>query len=101
MLKRCLIWAIAIVAYCYGSWAIAEITSSVIIVCPKGWESSTDEWVNYREQDYQVIKVDSVSSSNDLKFAILQAVNKSKLPVKAVLLCGDIGVAGEFARDCC
>ena len=96
MLKRCLICAIAVVASVFGSWARSEITSSVIIVCPKGWESSTDEWVNYREQDYQVIKVDSVSSSNDLKFAILKAVNKSKLPVTAVLLCGDIGVAGDL-----
>ena len=96
MVKRFLICAIAIIANSFGSWTRSEVTSSVIIVCPKGWESSTDEWVKYRARDYEVIKVDSVSSSNDLRFAILQAVNKSKLPVTAVLLCGDIGVAGDL-----
>ena len=73
----------------------ADVTSSVILVRPKAWDNAVGEWVKYRERDYQVIKVDSVSSAHNLQSAILDAAKRAKFPVAAVLLCGDIGITDE------
>jgi len=90
-----LVWLFAIATIPINLGFTADVTSSVILVRPKAWDNAVGEWVKYREQNYQVIKVDSVSSAHDLQSAIFAAAKKSKLPVAAVLLCGDIGVTDD------
>jgi len=85
----------AIATFPHDEGFAADVTSSVILVRPKAWDNAVGEWVKYRERDYQIIKVDSVSSAHDLQSAIFAAAKKSKLPVAAVLLCGDIGVTDD------
>ncbi len=80
---------------CFGHIAMSEVTSSVIVVCPKAWESSLVEWVDYRSRDYQIIHVEAVTSPQDLKRSILKAVGPAKFPVVAVLLCGDVGAVDD------
>ena len=65
---------------------MSEVASSVIVVCPKAWENSLDEWVKYRARDYQIIKVEAITSPLDLKLSILKAAGQAKFPVAAVLL---------------
>ncbi len=95
MLNCRLIWAVAIALNAFGQCAVSEVTSSVVVVCPKAWGGALEEWVNYREREYQVIKVDSEASSQDLKRSIFRAVQLAKLPVTAVLLCGDVGTVSD------
>jgi len=90
-----LIWAVAIALNAFGQCAVSEVTSSVVVVCPKAWGGALEEWVNYREREYQVIKVDSEASSQDLKRSIFRAVQLAKWPVTAVLLCGDVGTVSD------
>ena len=94
-LTRCLICLIALLSISLGECAVADVASSVIVVRPKAWERALDEWVKYRQRDYQVIAVDSVASARDLKQSILKAIGGSKLPVAAVLLCGDVGIVED------
>ena len=93
--NRCLFWLFGIAFISMGECAVADVTSSVIVVRPAAWEHALDEWVQYRKRDYQVIAVDSVASARDLKKSILNVISGSKLPVAAVLLCGDVGVVEE------
>ena len=93
MLRNFLICLFAISTSCIGRLVVAEINSSVIVVRPKGWANDIEEWVRYRERDYQVIQVDSVASARELKQSILVAAQRAKLPAVAVLLCGDVGLA--------
>ncbi len=90
-----LIWVIAIALNAFGHWAVSEVTSSVIVVCPKAWGGALEEWVNYRELEYQVLKVDSEASSQDLRRSIFRATQLAKWPVTAVLLCGDVGTVSD------
>lgn len=94
-LKRCLVCLLGITPIFFGNCAVAEVASSVIVVRPKAWSRAVDEWVKYRERDYQVIVVDSVASARDLKQSILMAIGGTKLPVAAVLLCGDVGIVED------
>ena len=80
---------------CFGHFAMSEVTSSVIVVCPKAWESSLVEWVNYRSKEYQIINVEAVTSPQDLKRSILKAAGQAQFPVAAVLLCGDVGAVDD------
>ena len=95
MLNCRLIWAVAIALNGFGHWAVSEVTSSVVVVCPRAWGVALDEWVKYREQEYQVITVDSEASSQDLKRSIFRATQLAKWPVTAVLLCGDVGTVSD------
>ena len=95
MLNCRLIWAVAIALNAFGQCAVSEVTSSVVVVCPKAWGGALEEWVSYREREYQVIKVDSEASSQDLKRSIFRAVQLAKWPVTAVLLCGDVGTVSD------
>jgi len=95
MLNRCVFWLLGLASISLGKCAVADVASSVIVVRPKAWERVTDEWVRYRQRDYQVIAVDSVASARDLKQSILKTIGASKLPVAAVLLCGDVGVVED------
>lgn len=90
-----LIWAVVIALNAFGQRAVSEVTSSVVVVCPKSWGGALEEWVNYREREYQVLKVESESSSQDLKRSIFRAAQLAKWPVTAVLLCGDVGTVSE------
>jgi hypothetical protein len=94
-LKRFLVFILGIASVHFGNCALAEVASSVIVVRPKAWARAVDEWVKYREQDYQVLAVDSVGSARDLKHSILTAIGRTKLPVAAVLLCGDVGIVED------
>lgn len=67
-----------------------EPGKGVIVVCPKGWESALGEWRAYREKDYSVIQIESKESANDLRQSILRTIGQSKIPIQAVLLCGDV-----------
>ena len=91
-INRYFVCLFVIASSAFGNEAIAEITSSVIVVRPKAWERAVDECVQYREQEYHVIQVDSKATANELKRSIVNAVERSRLPVAAVLLCGDIGI---------
>ncbi len=90
-----LVWMVAIALNSFGHWAVSQVTSSVIVVCPKSWEGALDAWVSYREQDYEVIKVDSEASAQDLRRTIVKATQLAKWPVMAVLLCGDVGAVED------
>ena len=94
-LKNCLVWVIVVALNCFGHSAMSETTSSVIVVCPKAWESSLDEWVNYRARDYQIINIEAETSPQDLKRSIRKAAGQAKFPVAAVLLCGDVDVVED------
>ena len=94
-MKSWLVWVIVGALNCFGHYAMSEVASSVIVVCPKAWEDSLDEWVKYRARDYQIIKVEAITSPLDLKLSILKAAGQAKFPVAAVLLCGDVGAVDE------
>jgi len=70
-----------------------EPTRSVIVVRPKAWNNSIQEWANYRRSEYDIIEVDSIESPYDLRQKILNAVRTAKHPTTAVLLCGDVANA--------
>jgi len=70
-----------------------EPTRSVIVVRPKAWNHSIQEWANYRRSEYDIIEVDSVESPYDLRQKILNAVRTARHPTTAVLLCGDVANA--------
>lgn len=95
MPNRCLFLLLAIVSTAVGNRVNAEITSSVILVRPRAWERAVDEWVQFREQEYQVIQIDSAPSANELKRSILKATEQARMPVTAVLLCGDVGIEDD------
>ncbi len=62
---------------------------SVIVVLPKDWDDSLEEWARYRETEYQILRVQSVDSPYELRQTIIRVAENAKLPVTAVLLCGD------------
>jgi len=99
ILKNCLVWILVVVLSCFGHYAMSEVTSSVIVVCPKAWGDSLDEWVNYRSQDYQIIQVEPVTSPLNLRRIILKAAGQAKFPVAAVLLCGDVGAVENLSSE--
>jgi hypothetical protein len=68
----------------------ATQTTAVIVVRPKSWHWALADWTHYRNDQYQVITVDSVPSPYDLRQSILRAIAKAKNPISAVLLCGDV-----------
>jgi hypothetical protein len=70
-----------------------EPTRSVIVVRPKAWSASIQEWANYRKSEYEIIEVDSIESPYDLRQKVLNAVRTAKHPTTAVLLCGDVANA--------
>ncbi len=86
---------IAIAVSAIGNPAWAQIHSSVVVLRPKAWARAVDEWVQYREQEYQVIQIDSAPSANEMKRSILNAAAQARLPVAAVLLCGDVGIEDD------
>lgn len=72
-----------------------EPTRSVIVVRPKAWSNSIQEWANYRKSEYDIIEVDSAESPYDLRQKVLNAARTAKLPATAVLLCGDVAKASK------
>lgn len=72
-----------------------EPTRSVIVVRPKAWSVSIQEWANYRKSQYEIIEVDSVHSPYDLRQKVLNAARTTKHPATAVLLCGDVAKANK------
>ena len=92
----CLICLIAIASLGFTHFAMAEdVTSSVIVVRPKAWESALKEWVEYRAHNYHVIQIDSVESARELRRSIIRATERARVPVTAVLLCGDVGIVDD------
>lgn len=74
-----------------------EPSRSVVVVRPKAWSESAQEWIQYRKQEYRVIEVDSERSPYDLRQRIVHAVRNATLPVTAILLCGDVANVSKTA----
>jgi len=96
-IAKCLLLFSSLFAICCQT-AIAEPSKAVVVVRPAAWQPATNHWIQYR-QDYRIIEIDSVDNPYDLRQSILVAVRRSKLPVKAVLLCGDVAIADPAARE--
>lgn len=79
-----------------GSWTNAtgqyasQVQASVIVVRPAGWGDALRSWAEYRKGEYRMVEVDSHTTAQQQRQAILDAVRNCTPPATAILLCGDV-----------
>ncbi len=85
----------ACIGSAYAEKPPASVKSSVIVVRPRGWGDALAEWMQYRQSRYHLIELDACDSPHELRRTILRQVSQARIPVTAILLCGDVAVAND------